>query len=151
MTRKGYNIFVAYSDPAANEVGTVYQASNWLYCGMTRPKKRFRTPDGKVYDGRKIQCLTRDRTGGSLKVKRTRADQKRLLIEQGCEFLDGTRKHRYVHFAGDRRIKRILRRALKWEVLPYPKREQVGDTISPEFDYALGELSNSVPDVIHVV
>jgi hypothetical protein len=43
MTKKGYNVFVAYSDPAANEVGTVYQASNWLYCGMTRPKKRFRT------------------------------------------------------------------------------------------------------------
>ena len=124
MTKKGYNVFVAYSDPAANEVGTVYQASNWLYCGMTRPKKRFRTPDGKVYDGRKIHCLTRDRTGGSLKVKRTRADQKRLLIEQGCEFLDGTPKHRYVGIYGDRRMKRVLRRALKLEVLPYPKRQQ---------------------------
>ena len=58
---------------------------------------------------------------------------------------------RFVGLFGDRRTKRILRSALKWEVLPYPKREQVGDTISPEFDYALGELSNSVPDVIHVV
>jgi hypothetical protein len=124
MTKKSYHIFVAYSDPAANEVGTVYQASNWLYCGMTRPKKRFRTPDGKIYDGRRIHGLTRDRTGGSLKVKRTRADQKKLLIEQGCEFLDGTPKHRYVGIYGDRRMKRVLRRALKWEVLPYPKRQQ---------------------------
>jgi hypothetical protein len=123
MTKKGYNIFVAYSDPAANEVGTVYQASNWLYCGMTSTKERFRTPDGKIRDARQIHCLTRDRSGGTLKYKRTRAHQKQLLIEQGCEFFDGTPKHRYVGFYGDRRIKRILRRALRWEVLPYPKRQ----------------------------
>jgi hypothetical protein len=30
MTKKGYNVFVAYSDPAAGEIGTVYQASSWL-------------------------------------------------------------------------------------------------------------------------
>jgi hypothetical protein len=124
MTKKGYNVFVAYSDPGAGEVGTVYQANNFLYCGMTRPKKRFRTPDGKIYDGRKIQCLTRDRTGGDLRYKRTRADQKRLLIEQGCEFLDGTPKHRYVGIYGDRRMKRMLRLALKWEVSTYPKRQR---------------------------
>ena len=123
MTKKGCHVFIAYSDPEAGEVGTVYQANNFLYCGMTRPKKRFRTPEGKIYDGRKIQCLTRDRTGGSLRYKRTRADQKKLLIEQGCEFLDGTPKHRYVGIYGDRRMKRLLRRALKWEVLPYPKRQ----------------------------
>ena len=48
-------------------------------------------------------------------------------------------------------MKRVLRRALKLEVLPYPKRQQVCDTTSPEFDYTLGELSNSVPDAVHVV
>ena len=123
MTKKGYNIFVAYSDPAANEVGTVYQASNWLYCGTTNATEQFRTPDGKVRDARQIHCMTRDRTGGTMKYKRTRADQKQLLKEEGCEFFrNGGRKHRYVHFAGDRRLRRILRRALKWEVLPYPKR-----------------------------
>jgi hypothetical protein len=30
---------------------------------------------------------------------------------------------RYVGFYGDRRTKRILRAALRWEVLPYQKRE----------------------------
>jgi hypothetical protein len=46
-------------------------------------------------------------------------------MEEGCEFFkDGGRKHRYVGIYGDRRIKRILRRALRWKVLPYPKRHQ---------------------------
>ena len=151
MTKKGYHIFVAYSDPEAGEVGTIYQSCNFLYCGMTSPKKRFRTPDGKIHDSRQIHGLTRDRTGGSLNYKRTRADQKKLLIEQGCEFLDGTAKHRYVEIYGDRRIKRELRRALRWEVLPYPKRPQVCETTSAEFIYTLGDNPNSVPDVVHAV
>jgi hypothetical protein len=123
MTEKGYNIFVAYSDPAAGEIGTVYQASNWLYCGNTNPTEKFRTPDGKTYDGRQIHCLTRDRTAGTMKYKRSRAEQKQLLMDEGCEFFrDAGRKHRYVGIYGDRRIKRTLREALRWEVLPYPKR-----------------------------
>jgi hypothetical protein len=130
MTKKGFHIFVAYSDPTANEIGTVYQASNWLYCGTTNATEQFRTPDGKIHDARQVHCLTRDRIGGSLKYKRTRADQKKILMEQGCEFLDGTPKHRYVAIYGDRRTKRVLRRALRWEVLPYPKRQQACDTTS---------------------
>jgi hypothetical protein len=59
-------------------------------------------------------------------------------------------KHRYVAIYGDRRMKRMLQRALRWEVQPYPKRQQVCETTSAEFDYKLGEISNSVPDVVHV-
>jgi hypothetical protein len=29
----GWRIFFAYADPAAGEVGTIYQACNWLYLG----------------------------------------------------------------------------------------------------------------------
>ncbi len=62
---------------------------------------------------------------------RSRAEQKLLLKEQGCEFYrDNRRKFRYVGIYGDRRIKRVLRSALRWDVLPYPKRQQVGDTTS---------------------
>jgi hypothetical protein len=75
-----------------------------------------------------FHLLTRDRSGGTLKYKRTRAEQKQLLKEQGCEFFkDSGRKHRYVGIYGDRRMKRILRRALRWDVLPHPKRQQVSD------------------------
>jgi hypothetical protein len=131
MTKKGYHVFVAYSDIAAGEIGTVYQASNWLYCGTTSPTEKFRTKDGKIYDARNVHLLTRDRTGGTLKYKRSRAEQKQLLKEQGCEFFkDSGRKFRYVGIYGDRRTKRILRRALRWEALPYPKRQQVCDKTS---------------------
>lgn len=131
MTKKGYNIFVAYSDPAAGEIGTVYQASNWLYCGTTSPTEKFRTPSGEVKDARLVSAYSRDRTGGTLKYRRTRAQQKQLLKEEGYEFFkDGGRKYRYVGIYGDRRTKRILRRALRWEVLAYPKRVTAPELIA---------------------
>jgi hypothetical protein len=48
-----------------------------------------------------------------------------LLIEQGCVFFkDPRRKHRFVGIFGDRRTKRILRNALRWRVVPFPKEAQ---------------------------
>lgn len=128
MTKLGYHLFVAYSDPTAGELGVLYQACNFLYCGTTNPREKFRTPDGKIYDARQVHCLTRDRTIGVLKYKRDRAEQKQILQKQGCEFfVEGDRKHRYVGIYGDRHMKRTRRRALQWKVLPYPKRPQVSD------------------------
>jgi hypothetical protein len=125
MTKKGYHLFVAYSDTAAGEIGTIFQSCNFLYLGPTSPTEKFRTPSGEVKDARLVSAYSRDRSGGTLKYKRSRAEQKKLLVDEGCEFFkDGGRKHRYVGIYGDRRIKRILRRALRWKILPYPKRQQ---------------------------
>jgi len=50
------------------------------------------------------------------------------MMEEGNEFFrEENGKHRYVGIYGDRRIKRILRGALKWEVLPYPKRVAISE------------------------
>jgi hypothetical protein len=135
MAKKGFNVICSFSDPSASEIGTIYSALNHYYCGLTQPTEQFRTPDGKVHDSRQVSGLARDRTGGTLKYKRTRAQQKKLLIEQGCEFFEGTAKHRWVGFYGDKRTKRILKAALRWPVLPYPKRptvEQPVQTLNPQ-------------------
>ena len=124
MTKKGYNIFVAYADPQAGERGVIYQSLGWSFCGFTNPTEKFRRSDGKVFDARNVHLLTRDRRFGKLRYKRTRQQQKELLISEGCEFFrDDARKLRYVGFYGDKRTKRLLRAALRWEVLPYQKRE----------------------------
>ena len=124
MAKKGCNVFVAYADPAAGEKGVIFRSCNFLYCGPTSPTEKFRRPDGKIYDARNVHLLTRDRRFGKLRYKRSRAEQKQLLIAEGCEFFKDDRcKHRFVGIFGDRRMKRTLRAALKWDVLPYPKRE----------------------------
>ena len=91
----------------------MYQSVGWQFHGFTNPTEKFRRPDGKVYDARNVHLLTRDRRFGKLRYKRTRAEQKQLLISEGRDFFkDEQRKLRYVGFYGDRRTKRILRAAL---------------------------------------
>jgi hypothetical protein len=123
MTLRGYNVFVGYADPMAGERGVIYQSCGWLHCGYTNPTEKFRTASGKIYDARNVHLLTRDRTGGVLRFKRSRAQQKLLLLQEGCEFFkDTVRKSRFVGFYGDRRMKMILRAALRWPVMPYSQR-----------------------------
>ena len=117
MTKKGYNVFVAYADPKANERGTIYQSLGWSFCGFTNPTEKFRRPDGKVYDARNVHLLTRDRRFGKLRYKRTRAEQKqathfrrlRILQRRSAEICGMSA------FMAIRRTKRILRAALSWE------------------------------------
>jgi hypothetical protein len=135
MTKKGYNLFVAYADPKANERGVIFRACNFLYCGTTNPTEKFRRPDGKVFDARNVHLLTRDRRFGRLRYKRSRAEQKQILIEQGCEFFKDTGcKHRFVGIFGDRRTKKLLRRALRWDVMEYPKRDSSPQDRDQVFD-----------------
>jgi hypothetical protein len=66
--------------------------------------------------------LTRDRRFGRLQNKRTRSEQKQLLIEQDYEFFnDNGCKHRFVEIFAERRIKRALKNALQSQILPFPK------------------------------
>lgn len=128
MAAKGFPVVVAFSDPLGGEVGQIYSAVNFLYTGMTKGTEVFKTRDGKFHDSRQISGLTRDRRNGQLRYKRSRAEQRKLLIEQGCKFERQGGKHRFVHFAGDRRTRRMLRKALKWEVLPHPQRAASQDS-----------------------
>lgn len=95
----GFRIVVAFSDPDAGEVGTVYQATNWIYCGKTAKR-----PDYFDANGDRI-------TGHVGKIQKWMTRRAR------------PRKGRYVHLLGNRREKRALRAALRWPVEPYPKRD----------------------------
>ncbi len=150
MSEKGFHIFVAYSDSDAGEIGTVYQATNWLYCGETKsgssmfvwPKKpvkaarSFRTLEGRLdvlkdgvsRDERSISNLVRDRSfsnaSGSYKILCTRREIRERMVREGFRFFKSPPKRRYVTFEGDKRLVKELRAALKWNVLPYPRREE---------------------------
>ena len=108
----GQRVVVSYAD--ANEhvghVGYVYQATNWLYTGMSTSEPSWYHPHT-----------------GEL-VSRTRRHIDRKAEALGLHWQDLVRvkshgKHRYVTFAGDRRFCRRARAALRYEVLPYPKGE----------------------------
>ncbi len=103
----GWEIFYAYADPEAGEIGTVYQASNWKYLGPSRAgrdREKLVRPNGHVVDERQL------RSGG---VK--------LNDVIGWRRIFVSAKGRYVWFEGPRRRK--LRALCRFPFLKYPKRE----------------------------
>jgi hypothetical protein len=124
MALEGKNIFVAYADSDAGERGIIYRASNWFYCGMTDPGSLFVSPSGQVNDERNIEHFTRARSGGGAAFfpKPTRAEMRARMIQEGYKFFQRTPKHRYIGIYADRRLQKELTDALRWSVLPYPKR-----------------------------
>jgi hypothetical protein len=65
-------IFVAYADgDAPGEIGTVYQACNWLYCGKTSGTTMYRDVTGKLRDSKLIHSATRSRRGRSARPDET--------------------------------------------------------------------------------
>jgi hypothetical protein len=116
---------VAYADERAAEVGQIYSALNWIYTGTTQPSQQF-VLDGKVHDCRQVSGLTRDRRGHRegepMRYRRSRSEQKVLLLEQGALFFSGTAKHRFVGIYGPPATVKRLKKALKLPSLPFLRR-----------------------------
>jgi len=136
MSERGFHIFVAYSDAEAGEIGTVYQACNWIAVEPTKQgssmfawpgKKGKGFKDGKLRDERNIQHFVRSRRFkgqpiAAYKIKCTRREYRERMVKEGFLFFKATPKRRYVGFYGDKRLVRELRAALRWNEVPYPKR-----------------------------
>ena len=121
----GWRIFNAYADSTAGEIGTVYQAVNWLYLGVGtgRGDRRGRWRFFNQREGR----WRYERTVYKLGLKLADLRSHRDWIPDPTPD-----KGRYVWFEGDRREKRDLRRRLKYPPQLYPKRSCAWPPSRPE-------------------
>src|SRR5271169_2367983 len=79
-------IFVAYADSDAAEIGTLYQACNWLYCGKTSGTTMYRDVTGKLRDSKLIHSAIRSRRGRSARPDET---GRRFFIRDGKKYYAG--------------------------------------------------------------
>ena len=114
-----YRIILAYSDRRAGEVGTIYQALNWIFIGWGA-EGTDHVPLGLV-NPEDMRFHTR----GLPKELKSKAS----LLKAGYEVLDVKRanKGRYITFLGSRKERKELMAALRFKALPYPKREDFSD------------------------
>ncbi len=98
---------ITYADPAQGHVGVVYQASGWVYTGLSEATPRFDIGDGVARHSRSLS-----QAFGSHSLK--------YLSGQGLKIkvLPQIPKHRYIYFLDPK-----YRNRLKTPVLPYPKKE----------------------------
>ena len=118
-TNTTYRILTATVDPAAGEIGTIYQSLNWYYTGVmsgnyyhNKEVKRFGVIiDGKLRSSR--WCRTKF---GTMKKDEI------LKRHPNAKFVPQYRKRRYFYFIGDKRENRKYFNSIKNLILPYPKR-----------------------------
>lgn len=121
-----YAYCVAYSDTEAGEIGTVYQASNWVCLGpVSRGNKYWRSPDGKRHDHERPRSIARSRdpefaTKKTLNriIVNTIRDE---MVAEGWQHITGGRRYRYAYALGRTSHQRAERRA-HLDGVPFPKR-----------------------------
>jgi hypothetical protein len=106
-----YCCLVSYSDIGESHSGYIYQATNWVYTGITEQT------GGYTY------WIDNDwqhpRTTVSLFG--TREHEQILKLYPNVEYRKVSRKHRYMRFNGNIFQKKEMLQKLKYPILPYPK------------------------------
>jgi hypothetical protein len=104
-------ILVSFADKSKGHVGTVYQATNWIYTGMSGGGTMWSVKDSNMHP-RSLH-----------NVYDTIDDAKEDLGDKLVQ-VEVSQKHRYVYFNCDKRRKRELMEKLKYDIKEYPKREE---------------------------
>lgn len=111
-------LVIAYADTDAGEIGTIYQACNWIYIGRGASVKQYVAPNGRIYDQKIIYDLRRRR--GVLDSV-SWSEQRRALLTAGWMEQKTNPKHRYVCILDKK--DRALRKVVEGMKRPYPKRD----------------------------
>lgn len=101
-------IVVSYADTGKGHVGYVYQATNFLYTGLSANRVDWTV---KGLEHKHSKTLSDGMTLESIKEK----------YGDDFYYTERSRKHRYIYFHGDKRQKKLMNKLLKYEVEPYPK------------------------------
>ena len=108
-------VVVSYADTAMGHVGYVYQATNFVYTGLSAKRTDWKVRGQEHLHGATIS----DRTRGMA----NRAEAIRAMYGDDFYLQDRPRKHRYVYFVGTKKDRQQMREALRYRVEPYPKGE----------------------------
>jgi hypothetical protein len=108
LKQAGKEIVVSYADTSQNHLGIVYQATNWLYTGLSAKRSDWH-----------VEGL--DKHSQTLGDQYT-AQQLRDLYGDKFTYKDRPRKHRYVYINAKGKRKAQLLNALKYKQEPYPKK-----------------------------
>ena len=97
---------IAYSDPAVRHLGIIYQATGWVYTGLSSATPLYDIGDGTLHHSRSLAHEL-----GSHSI--------RYLTLQGinARIVPQSAKHRYIYF-----LDQSYRPRLAVPVLPYPRK-----------------------------
>ena len=108
-------IIVSYADMSQGHVGYVYQATNFLYTGLSAKRTDWAIKGMEHLHGQTITDLSYG--------QENRGEWMRKKYGDAFYLKDRPRKHRYIFLHGNRKQVAAMREALRYPVEPYPKGE----------------------------
>lgn len=109
-------IVVSYADTAQKHTGFIYQATNFIYTGITVKRTEWAIRGLEHMHTKAISNTVANLGKPPLEA---------LKEKYGDRFYyrDRSQKHRYVFLIGNKSERKVLKKALRYPVLPYPKEE----------------------------
>lgn len=100
---------ISFADPEQNHLGIIYQATNWLYTGISSKDEWYIIKNKRVHP----------RTVGERYGTRSMKKLEQMGIDVKRELMYG--KHRYIYIMKSGKQRKCLIKELNYEVLSYPK------------------------------
>lgn len=106
-------IIVSFADTEQKHIGIIYQATNWIYTGLSAKHKEW-----------SIRGLEGHSRAFSHKYN---LESLKEMYGDRFYYKERSRKHRYIYFnAKSKKRKKELLEKLRYPILPYPKIEEDG-------------------------
>jgi hypothetical protein len=102
------SIVVSYADSAQGHIGYVYQASNFIYTGLSANRIDWTV---KGLEHKHSKTISDGMTLKSIKEK----------YGDDFYYTERSRKHRYIYFHGSKTDKKVMQKLLKYSIHSYPK------------------------------
>ena len=107
-----YEIIVSFADAEQGHIGYIYQATNWIYTGISPKMKYYRPKIGST------------NTGNTIYRRRERMTKQAIIDKYGENMIEeyfSSMKYRYIYFNASKKRKKELLNKFKYKSLSYPK------------------------------
>jgi len=116
-------VIVSYADTSKNHHGYIYQATNWIYTGLSVPFKDYYIKGMEHLHNGTIMDMSRG--------QENRVEWLRNKFGDDLIMIDRPRKHRYFTFTGNKYNQKKMKEMMPYSTEPYPK----GDNIRYDASY----------------
>ena len=106
-------IIVSFADTAQGHIGYIYQACNFLYCGLSAKRTDWKVKGKEHLHGQTV--------ADEFRGNPNRAQAMRDKYGDDFYLAPRPRKHRYIYIWGSSSYRRCVGKALKYATAPYPK------------------------------
>lgn len=113
-------VVVSFADISQAHTGTVYQAANFTYCGLSAKRTDWKVKGKEHLHGQTV--------ADEFRGVKNRAAAMREKYGDAFYLEPRPRKHRYVIFVGDKNFKKAAKAALRYAVQPFPKAVVTNET-----------------------